>query len=105
MTRVLLIGSFALVALCSWMLPAAAQGTAHTAAASYECPANAHCTITCTVDGEKVTQIGDPKTVTVTPLGRNNYLIEFTEQGGHTQATYLAGTKVVCVLDGLIRGQ
>jgi hypothetical protein len=57
----------------------------------------------CTVDGEKVTQTGSPKTVTVTVLARNNYLVDFVEQNGHTQSIYLAGTKVVCELDGLTR--
>jgi hypothetical protein len=86
-------------------LALSAQETKHATATTYQCPDGAHCSLTCSVDGEKVTQTGGPKAVTVTPLGRNNYLIDFTEQGGRTQSAYLSGTTVVCILDGLIKGQ
>lgn len=84
--------------------PAVAQSSGAThAPITYECAANAHCSILCTVDGEKVFQTGSPKTVTVTPLARSNYLVDFVEQSGHAQSVYLAGTKVVCNLDGLTK--
>lgn len=85
--------------------PVLAQGSGHAASSSiaYECAANAKCSISCTVDGEKVFQTGSPKTITVTLLARNNYLVDFAEQSGHAQSVYLAGNKVVCNLDGLTK--
>ena len=44
-----------------------------------------------------------PKTVTTAPLAPNNYVVELVEQSGHIQFPYLAGTKVVCNIDGLTR--
>jgi hypothetical protein len=101
MTRLFSVAALAFGMLGLGILTLSAQEPAHTNAITYQCIDGTHCSITCSVDGEKVTQTGNPKTVTVTPLGRNNYLVDFTEQGGHTQSTYLAGTKVACILDGL----
>jgi hypothetical protein len=70
---------------------------------TYECAANAHCSVDCQVDGDKQMQTGAPKTVTITPLAPNNYVVELVEQNGHIQFLYLAGTKVVCNIDGLTR--
>jgi hypothetical protein len=70
---------------------------------TYTCAANAHCNVYCLVDGEKQFQTGSPKEITVTPLARNNFLVELTEQNGPTQVAYLAGTKVVCMLEGLTK--
>jgi hypothetical protein len=70
---------------------------------TYECAANAHCSVFCQIDGEKQMQTGAPKTVTITPLAPNNYIVELVEQNGHVQFLYLAGTKVVCNIDGLTR--
>jgi hypothetical protein len=70
---------------------------------TYECAANAHCSVYCQVDGDKQMQTGAPKTVTITPLAPNNYVVELVEQNGHIQFLYLAGTKVVCNIDGLTR--
>jgi hypothetical protein len=70
---------------------------------TYECAANAHCSVVCQIDGEKQMQTGAPKTVTVTPIAPNNYVVDLVEQNGHVQALYLAGTKVVCNFDGLAR--
>jgi hypothetical protein len=103
MTRPLSVAALTFGMLGLGTLTLSAQEPAHAKATTYQCADGAHCSITCSVDGEKVTQTGNPKTVTVTPLGRNNYLVELTEQGGHTQSTYLAGTKVACILDGLTR--
>ena len=105
MTRILSVATLALGMLGSGTLALSAQEPAHTNAITYVCADGAHCNITCSVDGEKVMQTGSPKAVTVTPLGRNNYLIDFTEQGGHIQSAYLAATKVVCILDGLTKSQ
>jgi hypothetical protein len=44
-----------------------------------------------------------PKTVTITPLAPNNYIVELVEQNGHVQTLYLAGGKIVCNLDGLTK--
>jgi len=73
------------------------------ATGSYACAADAHCTVSCTVDGDKVLQTGGPKTVSVTMLAHNNYLVELLEQNGQIHYAYLAGTKVVCMLDGVTR--
>jgi hypothetical protein len=84
--------------------PAMAQTAGPSPApVTYECAANARCTVSCTVDGEKVFVTGSPKTITMTALARNNYLVELVEQAGHTQYTYLAGTKIVCTLDGVTK--
>jgi hypothetical protein len=56
------------------------------------------------VDGEKIFQTGVPKTVAVTLLARNNYLIELVEQTGHIQFGYLVGTKIVCTFEGMTKG-
>jgi hypothetical protein len=105
MTRILSVAALALGMLGLGTLMLSAQEPKHTNSIAYQCADGGHCAITCSVDGEKVVQTGNPKTVAVTPLGRNNYLIDFTEQGGHTQSTFLSGTKVVCILDGLTKGQ
>ena len=65
--------------------------------------ANAHCSVDCQVDDDKQMQTGAPKTVTITPLAPNNYVVELVEQNGHVQFLYLAGAKIVCNIDGLTR--
>jgi hypothetical protein len=70
---------------------------------TYECAANAHCSISCQIDGEKQVQTGAPKTFTITPIAPNNYVVDLVEQNGHVQTLYLAGGKVVCNLDGLTK--
>jgi|SRR5580700_1230252 hypothetical protein len=82
--------------------PAMAQAPMQ-APRTYECAANAHCSVYCQIDGDKQMQTGAPKTVTITPLAPNNYIVELVEQNGHIQFLYLAGTKVVCNIDGLTR--
>jgi hypothetical protein len=82
--------------------PAMAQAPTQ-APRTYECAANAHCSVYCQIDGDKQMQTGAPKTVTITPLAPNNYVVELVEQNGHIQFLYLAGTKVVCNIDGLTR--
>jgi hypothetical protein len=72
---------------------------AHT----YECAANAHCSVSCQIDGDKQMQTGAPKTLTITPIAPNNYVVDLVEQNGHVQTLYLAGGKIVCNLDGLTR--
>ena len=105
MTRVLLVAALALGILSLDTLTLSAQESAHGTPTTYQCPDGTHCNITCSVDGEQVVQTGSPKTVAVTQLGPNNYLIEFSEQGGHTQTTYIAGAKLACTLDGLTKKQ
>jgi Methyltransferase domain len=70
---------------------------------TYECAANAHCSVSCQIDGEKQMQTGAPKTVTITLIAPNNYVVELVEQNGHVQFLHFAGTKVVCNLDGLTK--
>lgn len=82
--------------------PALAQ-TPTQAPRTYECAANAHCSVFCQIDGEKQMQTGAPKTVTITPIAPNNYVVELVEQNGHVQFLYLAGAKIVCNIDGLTR--
>jgi hypothetical protein len=91
------------VTLAVGLAPAAAQ-TPMQVPRTFECAANAHCSVSCQVDGEKQMQTGAPKTVTIALLAPNNYVVELVEQNGHVQTLYLAGTKVVCNLDGLTRG-
>jgi hypothetical protein len=102
MTVAARFGAAALLCLASPPIAAQTIGPA-SGPAVYDCAANAHCTISCTVDGEKTFQTGSPKTVTVKPLAPNNYLVELVEQGGHTLSYYLAGTKVICSLEGLTK--
>ena len=84
--------------------PAMAQTpTPMQAPRTYECAANAHCSVFCQIDGEKQMQTGAPKTVTITPIAPNNYVVELVEQNGHVQFLYLAGAKIVCNIDGLTR--
>jgi hypothetical protein len=98
------LGCLVMVILCLGSAAAAAQAPGQGATPrTYSCDANAHCSVSCLVDGEKVVQTGSPKTVTVTPLSRNNYLVELVEQSGHVQFAYLAGTKVVCTLEGVTK--
>src|SRR5579862_7280671 len=100
MNKGLLVGSLVVAMLCLRCPPVMAQspGQAH-APGHYECLANAHCIASCAVDGEKIFQTGAPKTIAVTLLAPNNYLIELVEQNGHVQFGYLAGTKVVCTFE------
>jgi hypothetical protein len=70
---------------------------------TYECAANGHCSVFCQIDGDKQMQTGAAKTVTITPIAPNNYIVELVEQNGHVQFLYLAGAKVVCNIDGLTR--
>ena len=70
---------------------------------TYECSANAHCSVFCQIDGDKQMQTGAPKTFTITPIAPNNYVAELVEQNGHLQTLYMAGGKIVCNLDGLTR--
>jgi hypothetical protein len=70
---------------------------------TYECAANAHCSVFCQIDSDKLMQTGAPKTFTITPIAPNNYVVELLEQNGHVQTLYLAGGKIVCNLDGLTR--
>jgi hypothetical protein len=85
-------------------LPVAAQTPKQPlATASYECAANTHCTVSCLVDGDKVVQTGSPRSVTVSLLARNNYLVELVEENGQIHYAYFAGAKVVCALDGVTR--
>jgi hypothetical protein len=98
------LGCLAVFTLCLSSAAAVAQGPDQGAAPrAYSCEANAHCSISCLVDGEKIVQTGSPKTVTITKLARNNYLVELVEQSGHVLFAYLAGTKVVCTLEGVTR--
>jgi hypothetical protein len=109
MNRFSHVGCFCFALLCLFLGcgPSQAQtvGTSDSKSRTYECPANGHCNISCSVDGEKQVQTGTPKTVTMTPLGPSSYLLELVEQSGHTLFAYLAGTKVVCILDGVTKGQ
>lgn len=85
--------------------PVMAQSPTQTyAPGHYECPANARCIASCAVDGEKIFQTGAPKTIAVTLLAPNNYLIELVEQNGHVQFGYLAGAKIVCTFEGVTKG-
>ena len=96
------LGYFAIMTLCLGSAAAVAQAPSQGAAArTYGCEANAHCSISCLVDGEKIVQTGSPKTVIITQLSRNNYLVELVEQSGHVLFAYLAGAKVVCTLEGV----
>jgi hypothetical protein len=70
---------------------------------TYECAANAHCAVSCQIDGEKQMQTGAPKSFTITPIAPNNYVVDLVEQNGHIQTLYLAGGKIVCNFDGLTR--
>jgi hypothetical protein len=70
---------------------------------TYECAANAHCSVSCQIDGDKQMQTGAPKTFTITPIAPNNYVVDLVEQNGHVQTLYLAGGKIVCNLDGLTK--
>lgn len=92
----------AMLCLGSSSLLAQGSGQVHTPV-TYECAANAHCSISCSTDGEKVLQTGNPKTVAVTLLAPNNYLVDLVEQSGHTLSVYLAGAKVICNLDGITK--
>ena len=96
------IGCLVAGMLAVGIAPAMAQAPMQ-APRTYECAANAHCSVYCQIDGDKQMQTGAPKTVTITPLAPNNYVVELVEQNGHIQFLYLAGTKVVCNIDGLTR--
>jgi hypothetical protein len=90
--------------LCISARPVAAQLAGQsTVTGTYECAANAHCTFSCAVDGDKIVQTGGPKTVSVTMLAPNNYFVELVEQNGQTHDAYLAGAKVFCVLHGMTK--
>jgi hypothetical protein len=94
------VGGMLAVGSVSVMAQAPAQGYEPRI---YECTANAHCSVTCQIDGDKQMQTGAPKTVTIMPLAPNNYVVELVEQNGHVQTLYLAGAKIACNLDGLTR--
>ena len=96
------VGGLVAVVIAVGVAPAMAQAPLQ-APRTYECAANAHCSVFCQIDGEKQMQTGAPKTVTITPIAPNNYVVELVEQNGHVQFLYLAGTKVVCSFDGLTR--
>ena len=96
------VGCLVAGTLAMGVSPAVAQAPMQ-APRTYECAANAHCSVYCQIDGDKQMQTGAPKTVTITPLAPNNYVVELVEQNGHIQFLYLAGTKVVCNIDGLTR--
>jgi|GEM_PF-3198772 len=104
MNKGLLVGSLVVAMLCPGCPPVMAQspGQAH-APVHYECPADAHCKVSCLVDGDRIFQTGTPKRIAVTLLARNNYLIELVEQNGNIQFGYLAGTKVVCTFEGVTK--
>jgi hypothetical protein len=94
----------AALTLCLGSSPVRAQVSGQGGSpVNYECVANSHCSISCSVDGEKQVQTGSPKTVTITLLAPNNYLVELVEQSGHTQFAYLAGAKVACSLEGVTK--
>lgn len=98
------LGYLAMFTLCLSSAEAVAQAPDQGAAPrNYSCDANAHCSISCLVDGEKIVQTGSPKTVSITKLARNNYLVELVEQSGHVLFAYLAGTKIVCTLEGVTK--
>jgi hypothetical protein len=104
MNKGLCLGLLGAAMLCLGSSPVMAQAPGQSnAPVSYECAANAHCSVACLVDGEKEFQTGSPKTVTVTLLAPSNYLVELVEQSGHIQFAYLAGAKVVCSLDGVTK--
>jgi hypothetical protein len=104
MKKSLCFGGFCAAMLYLGSLPVMAQATGQSnVPVSYECAANAHCNVACMVDGEKEFQTGSPKTITVTLLAPNNYVVEIVEQSGHSQSAYLAGTKVICNLDGVTK--
>jgi hypothetical protein len=102
MYPVRMLGSLALIALGA--SPLLAQTPAPPAApSSYECAAGAHCNVSCTVDGDKAFQTGTPKTIALTMLAPNNYLVELVEQSGETQHIYFSGSKVICNFEGVTR--
>jgi|HubBroStandDraft_6_1064221.scaffolds.fasta_scaffold1612432_1 hypothetical protein len=104
MNKGLRVGSSVAAMLCLSCPTVMAQSPGQTSAPRhYECPADARCIASCTVDGEKIFQTGAPKTVAVTLLARNNYLIELVEQSGHIQFGYLAGAKIVCTFEGMTK--
>ena len=94
--------AFGILCLAPSGVMAQARGPANPTT-TYECVANAHCNVFCTVDGEKVLQTGLPKTIAVTLLAPGNYLVDLVEQNGHIQSAYLAGTKTVCSIEGMTR--
>jgi hypothetical protein len=97
------IGYFVVAIVCLGSSLAKAQTPEGHMPVTYECAAHAQCSISCLVDGEKDLQTGSPKSVTVTMLAPNNYLVQLVEQSGHTLFAYLAGTKVVCTFDAVTR--
>ena len=98
------VGCYVVAMICLGASPLLAQAPGQVRmAVTYECAANAHCNVSCSVDGEKEFQTGSPKTVTVTLLAPNNYLVDLAEQNGNIQSMYLAGTKVICNFDGVAR--
>jgi hypothetical protein len=104
MNKGLRVCSLVVPILCLSIPPVMAQSPAPThAPVHYACPADGHCKFSCVVDGEKIFQTGVPKTVDVTLLARNNYLIELVEQTDHVQFGYLAGTKIVCTFEGMTK--
>jgi hypothetical protein len=102
MTRRWCAGCLVAGMLAAGFAPAMAQAPIQ-GPRTYECAANAHCSVSCQIDGEKQMQTGAPKTFTITPIAPNNYVVDLVEQNGHVQTLYLAGGKIVCNLDGLTK--
>jgi hypothetical protein len=104
MKKSLCFGGFCVAMLYLGAAPVMAQVIGqNNVPVSYECAANARCSVACMVDGEKEIQTGSPKSITVTLLAPNNYVVELVEQSGHIQFAYLAGAKVICNLDGVTK--
>jgi hypothetical protein len=100
----LLEGSLAIMVLAGSISATQAQAPATSVSpASYECAAGAHCNVSCTVDGDKAFQTGTPKTIALTLLAPNNYLVDLVEQSGETQHIYFSGSKVICSFEGVTR--
>ncbi len=102
MTNLWRVGCFVAGTLAMGLAPAMAQAPLQVPR-TYECAANAHCSVSCQIDSDKQMQTGAPKTLTITPIAPNNYVVELIEQNGHVQTLYLAGGKIVCNLDGLTK--
>jgi len=70
------------ITLCLGSSPLMAQAPVQAyALRTYECAANAHCAVSCQIDGEKQMRTA-AKTVTVTPIAPNDYVVELVEQNG-----------------------
>ena len=62
MRNVVRVVCYVVAMLCLGLLRLLAQGSGqvHTSV-TYECVANAHCSISCSTDGEKVLETGSPR--------------------------------------------